>query len=288
MVPRYVTRVAVPSPSGQQLTCITGKYDIHVSCRHQCTATEPRATRISVLIPHHARMRMVFGSITKNVDNPDAWVQACLRIYDCCQRTPLLPELSRASASSCASSLPDPDLGTSNCGGFPQGAPGLVAGALGSHGRDRKFRHHGTYHFCSWANVPSYPRPRPLAVFMIFSIMGVFEEEVMATHISCHGVAQEPWSRGRSMRINVAQPHPELGVQVLRVGALRGQVLRLRVLRIRVLRVRVHGRNYRFSVQIILAVMPSIMVGTIVSVCSQAIPSLHRDISVELMPIIFL
>ena len=217
MVPRYVTRVAVPSPSGQQLTCITGKYDIHVSCRHQCTATEPRATRISVLIPHHARMRMVFGSITKNVDNPDAWVQACLRIYDCCQRTPLLPELSRASASSCASSLPDPDLGSSTCGGFPQGAPGLVAGALGSHGRDRKFRHHGTYHFCSWANVPSYPRPRPLAVFMIFSIMGVFEEEVMATHISCLGVAQEPWSRRRSMRINVAQPHPELGVQVLRV-----------------------------------------------------------------------
>ena len=54
------------------------------------------------------------------------------------------------------------------------------------------------------------------------------------------------------MRINVAQPHPELGVQVLRVGALRGQVLRLRVLRIRVLRLRVHGRNYRFSVQIML------------------------------------
>ena len=90
------------------------------------------------------------------------------------------------------------------------------------------------------------------------------------------------------MRINVAQQRPELGVQVLRVGALRGQVLRLRVLRIRVLRVRVHGRNYRFSVQIILAVMPSIMAGTIVSVCTQAIPSLHRDISVELMPIIFL
>ena len=92
-----------------------------------------------------------------------------------------------------------------------------ISGQVGSHGRDGKFRHHGTYHFCSWANVPSFPRPRPLAVFMIFSIMGVLEEEVMATHISCHGVAQEPWSRRRSMRINVAQPHPELGVQVLRV-----------------------------------------------------------------------
>ena len=86
MVPSYVTRVSLPSPSGQQLTCITGKYDIHVSCRHQCTATEPRATRISVLIPHHARMRMVFGTITKNLDNPDAWVQACLRIYEQHQR----------------------------------------------------------------------------------------------------------------------------------------------------------------------------------------------------------
>ena len=48
MVPCYVTRGALPTPSGQQLTLRTGKYDLHVSCRHECTATAPRATRISV------------------------------------------------------------------------------------------------------------------------------------------------------------------------------------------------------------------------------------------------
>ena len=43
----------------------------------------------------------------------------------------------------------------------------------------------------------------------------------------------------------------------------------------------------KINVQIILAGMPSIMAGTIVSVCMQAIPSMHRDISVEFMPSIF-
>ena len=43
----------------------------------------------------------------------------------------------------------------------------------------------------------------------------------------------------------------------------------------------------KINVQIILAGMPSVMAGTIVSVCTQAIPSLHRDTSVELMPTIF-
>ena len=43
----------------------------------------------------------------------------------------------------------------------------------------------------------------------------------------------------------------------------------------------------KINVQIILAGMPSIMAGTIVSVCTQVIPSLHRDISVEFMPTIF-
>ena len=211
MVPRYVTRVAVPSPSGQQLTCITGKYDIHVSCRHQCTATEPRATRISVLIPHHARMRMVFGTITKNLDNPDACVQACLRIYEQHQRIRFL--LRSASVHGRDRGRPlSADRGT---GGFAaqerspaRSAATVVTESLGTMAR-------GTQP-ADEAVVMKEHSPRNKSD-MIFSIMGVLEEEVMATHISCHGVAQEPWSRRRSMRINVAQPHPELGVQVLRV-----------------------------------------------------------------------
>ena len=44
----------------------------------------------------------------------------------------------------------------------------------------------------------------------------------------------------------------------------------------------------KFYVQIVMAGMPSIMAGTVVSVMTQVTPTLHRDMSVEFFPSIYI
>ena len=43
----------------------------------------------------------------------------------------------------------------------------------------------------------------------------------------------------------------------------------------------------KVSVQFILAGMPAIMAGTIISICQQAIPKLHQEFAVHILPTIF-
>ena len=230
--------------------------------------------------PQHARMKMVLGTIEKNPDNPDAWLNACLRNYEQAQQARVL----LGTASVHGRDRARPPSADRGAGGFVAPArppaspsPPSVTESQGTMARGAQPADEAVVMKEHWPLNKSA---------LISSLMAVLEEEVMERFLALE--AEDQCAMCFTYMVTAGKDDTTgtknwmVKSWLDRLQSLDGPSGRLVPAS---LSQTVPGR--KINVQIILAGMPSIMAGTIVSVCMQAIPSLHRDISVEFMPTIF-
>ena len=234
-------------------------------------------------VPQHARLKMVLGTIEKNPDNPDAWLHACLRNYQQQQQVKAL--LGTASVHARDRDRVPSSADRVAGGGFTalDRPPALSAASIEQESPGTIAR--GTQP-AEEAVVMKEHWPKNKSG-MISSIMEVLEEEVLERFLGLD--AEDQCAMCFTYMVTAAKDDTAGSKNLMvrswldRLQSLDGSPGRLAPSCFS----SQTSSGSKINVQIILAGMPSIMAGTIVSVCTQAIPSLHRDISVEFMPTIF-
>ena len=234
-------------------------------------------------VPQHARLKMVLGTIEKNPDNPDAWLHACLRNYQQQQQVKALLGTASVHARDRDRVPSSADRGAG--GGFTalDRPPALSAASIepespGTIARGTQPAEEAVVMKEHWPKNKSG---------MISSIMEVLEEEVLERFLGLD--AEDQCAMCFTYMVTAAKDDTAGSKNLMvrswldRLQSLDGSPGRLAPSCFS----SQTSSGSKINVQIILAGMPSIMAGTIVSVCTQAIPSLHRDISVEFMPFIF-
>ena len=231
--------------------------------------------------PQHERMKIVMGTIAKRPENPDAWIVACVRNW---RNTETANQLL-GMASVQRSDRSRPVVRDRSPSRYPEAGtfiPTAVGSDVFSRGDVREGRTSPAEETITMKE--HWPHNKSM---LISTLMGILDEEVMERFLSLE--PEDQCALCFSYMVNAAQDDTQQSKNTLmktwldRLDQLNGPGRRATS----VISSQISCDN-KFYVQIIMAGMPSIMAGTVVSVMTQVTPTLHRDMSVEFFPSIYI
>ena len=233
-------------------------------------------------VPVSKRLEIVLGCIEKQVDNPDAWLTACLRNY----KNQRLAHTLLGSASVHARERPKSSFRSSDVAQRP---PADVAydtvQAPCIHGQQQQVSREGG-NPADEAVIMSTMWPEQKGS-MISTLLDVLDEDVTDRFLELEPADQSAISFAYMINV-MKDDSTEVKNRMIATwldrlthfnGSSAPPVPKSQSSA---------TSGAKVNVQLVLAGMPAIMAGMIVSVLTHALPTLHRDCAVDFMPTIYL
>ena len=230
--------------------------------------------------PQALRLKFVLSTIEKNPDNPDAWLNACIRNWKNTEMSKRLlgsasvhtSDRGRASSYSSAIDASRPEATAPRSMAPASFVHGDVAGQVGTRPAEEAI-----------AMRRYWPTDKSS---LIQTLADILDEDVQEPFLSLD--PEDQCAMSFAFMLTAAHGDTPGSKNLLvktwleRLGSLQGSDNRVLVKN-----PSLSAGGTKVHVQLILAGMPSITAGTLVSVLAKVAPTLHRDMDLEFFPHIY-